>query len=393
MATGRVNVGGGSGGSMNVYAQLTEPTKKEGVWIKTGTAKKDIINDLELWFADKWNDSAMKKYADMPIIANGKGVACIGTDVYIIGGFRSNVLLKTLYKYDSINDTWTQLADMPMAFTYITTATVGQYIYVAGNTALLYRYDTINDTWTQLANSPSSTGKHVFVSVGTDIYSFYTSGTNYTPALYKYDTLTEAWTVLTTTNYQNNVHVVSYGTDVYMIGAGSSSSSRGNLTRKYDTITKKFSALADAPIAGGLPVIIGKDIHVLFGAKHYIYSIENDTWTLLSDVAPSEYLYLLAYVGGSIVALEDSATTAKNYRYNLTSKTYENGTVIIYRTKEYYGIYQTELVSLPKEMFTGVNTRTLSGFDDVYMYSNNNLNENLPTYYGDGTKWVQFKGF
>lgn len=405
MATGRVNVGGGGGGGINVYAQLSEPTKKEGIWIKTGTAKKDIVNDLDLWLANAWNNPTLKSYASMPneytAITQYKGIASIGSNVYVMGGvnYALNKYVPSLYKYDSINDIWIRLADMPSAPTSQCEAVaIGTDIYVIQQSGIFYKYDTINNTWTSL-KSTSSGFMHRIVAVGTDIYSFYTSGSNYSPSLLKYDTLNNTWSVLTANGGQSGIRVVSYGTDIYMINAGSADYNSGNNTKKYDTINKTYTLLANMPIGGCYPVIVGTDIHAFYigsSPKHYVYSIPNNTWTLLSDTIPTTLDAVFAYIGGAIELIEQNQQAqAKNFRYNFASKTYENGTVVIYRLSK-YGAYQAELCSLAPGVFTGINganNRMLTGFDNVLMYLNNNLNDNLPTYYGDGTKWVQFKGF
>lgn len=400
MATGRVNVGSGGGAGMNVYAQLTEPTKKEGIWIKTRTAKKSIINDLELWFKDKWNDLALKKYSDAPYGFNGACAVSVGKDIYTMGGSVGGSNYQKLYKYDTIADTWTRLADIPVMTNSASAVFVGGNIYlIQYNNGVIHKYNILTNAWTALPVFSINSGDSLSaVVVGTDIWCFWTYGTGYSPVISKYNTLTDKWiTGITNVGNQYGVRAVAVGTDIYLIGMGANFNSGAvQYLKKYNTLTGVLSPLADAPFTGGPPAVaVGTNLHVAYLNKHYVYNIVNNTWTLLSGPIPTSNTNTPAtmnYLNGYIVVFDVTAPS-KNVRYNFTSKVYEDGTVILYRLKNYPGAYQTELMSLPQGLFTGINNRILSTFDNVYMYTNGNLNENLPTYYGDGTQWVQFKGY
>ena len=61
---------------------------------------------------------------------------------------------------------------------------------------------------------------------------------------------------------------------------------------------------------------------------------------------------------------------------------------ILMRQRSGVNKYQTVLTPA-----TNVENRLLTSFEDVGYYSTETgINNNIPTYYGNGTEWVKFKG-
>lgn len=402
MATGRVNIGGGGGG-MNLYVQPSEPTKKEGIWIKGGYAKTDIVSDNVLWFAGEWANPSVKKYADIPYKASFKVSCKIGTDIYLGFGYDNTfgtVYHRVLYKYDTVNDAWTKLPDCPIAlnnlnsgYQYVQMDAVGTNIYVHFASGWFYKFDTKSNVWTQLTATPGSYKAGTMCAVGTNLYLFRTS-TTYNPSNFKYDTLNNMWTTLTSGGNQYLAQAIQYGVKIVLVGTGGSDSAPNNKLRIYNTITDTWEPyLADCPYSGQYAYIDGNDIHNFTSNKHYVYHILTNVWELVA----SEYLPIqfsdetFQNIGNYVVCLDGSGKFG-NYRYNKKSKQFKEGSVVIYRISDKYGVYQTELSSLPKGLFSGPNNRLLVAFDNVYMYINGELKVDLETFYGDGTKWVKFKG-
>lgn len=409
MATGRVNIGGGGAG-INVYTQPTEPFKKEGIWIKTNSGKSEVVSDDSLWFSGVWANPSQKSYAPIPYKSARKSVCKKGTDVYVGLGYNGSLYTKEFYKYDSINDVWTRLADYPESNAQVDSGSVGfsaykNYIYAFASTGRSYRYDIETNMWTQITFN--KTFKRCTVcTVGDYIYLFATSNTSpYYTTPYKYDPNTDTFVTLP---YQpvgsnNYAQALVYGSSIFLVGGGGAESTvTGNLLRKLDTLTDLWSTekLASCPYAGAYAYTDDNKIynHITFGSntiKHFVYDIINNVWTEDSTSyfpmnVGREWNFI--NIGPYVVALDNSNTTDV-YRYNKTSKSYNEGSVVVYRINPAYGVYRTELASLPKGLFNGTNNRLLTAFDDVYMVIDGDLKPNLETYYGDGAKWVQFKGF
>lgn len=410
------NFGDGNGGKLNIYTQLAEPAKKEGIWVKTEQKYSKIVNDLELWFSNAWNDETLKTYAPIPRTFLKGDCASVGTDIYLPAGCdntstdHSNSLF---HKYNTLTNEWTQLSSTPASVMYHQTVSIGNFVYFIGGITstgdlgtTMYKYDTVNNTWTKLTNIPFTCRLHCANAVGSNIYVTGGNGSSGTEKMhYKYDTLTDAWTKLTDvpigiTSASSDV----VGTKIYYFG-GIGSSSSFNATYSYDTLTNTWTKLTNVPYNhyNGSCSAVGTDIY-LTGSSYYVdtsdkshakgfckYSTLTDTWTKLDDLSTMTYYHCSCVVNGNMYILGGYYNPTKVRAFNSTSKIYEDRTLVLYKTNSYLGVYMVELIT-PQKGYTGVNTRILSGFDNVYMYLNGTLQQNLETYYGDGTKWVKFKG-
>ena len=204
-----------SGDSLNVYAQSTEPTEKDGIWIKTTTSKYnytgvEIVDEIT-------TEGTYTRLTYIPYqFYNGSAVA-IGTDVYLFGGTSGKT---TAYKYDTLTDTYTKLTDIPYNFYNGDAVAIGTDIYLFGSSTsgyrkYAYKYNTLTNSYTQLTYIPYNFQYGSAVAIGTDVYLF--GGTSGNTTAYEYDTLTDTYTKLTDIPYSFSVgSAVSIGTNVYL---------------------------------------------------------------------------------------------------------------------------------------------------------------------------------
>ena len=199
---GRMNLpvrgggGGGEGIELNVFAQSTEPTTKEGIWINTSASGSlPGMNKFE--------------YEGIEMSTN--------YDTYNRGSF--------VYEYE-------RMKDIPYDFYYGSAVAIGTYVYLFGGYPspyynYAYKYDTLTGTYTQLRNIPYVFYCGSAVAVGTDVYLFGSYYSSYYKYAYKYDTLTGTYTQLRNIPYDFYCgSAVAVGTDVYLFGGGSDSTSR-----------------------------------------------------------------------------------------------------------------------------------------------------------------------
>ena len=66
----------GSSTGLNVYAQLAEPSKKDGIWIKTEQVD--------------FNEYIHTQLANIPYDFYDGSAVLVGTDVYLFGGYASD---------------------------------------------------------------------------------------------------------------------------------------------------------------------------------------------------------------------------------------------------------------------------------------------------------------
>jgi N-acetylneuraminic acid mutarotase len=112
--------------------------------------------------------------------------AVIGSKFYVFGGYVNASVKSTgqVAVFDNVTRKWTTRDDMPEKLTHSGTATDSIYVYLAGGyvgdwvgrtTPLsrhLWRYDTVNDTWTRMLNLPADRAAGGLVRVGRRLHFF-----------------------------------------------------------------------------------------------------------------------------------------------------------------------------------------------------------------------------
>lgn len=402
----------GNNMSLNIFVQPTEPATKKGLWLQTNHTYENIILDENVYYGDEWESSASTPV--IPYKASYSSSVSIGNDVYVFGGAttinagnETNSL--TAYKYNILANTWTQLTDIPYYFFFGGTTSVGTDIYIFGShnssySKRAYKYDTLTDTYTRLTDIPFNYADMPVVSIGTDIYLFGGGGWNVKYTAYKYDTLTDTYTQLKNIPYE--FYYTSYeavNTDIYLFGGYG-----GNKKAyKYDTLTDTYTQLSDIPyqFSGGSTTVIDTDIY-LFGGnggnkKVYRYNVLTDTYTQLSNaphnINAGSGARSVCNVNGDIYVIpyyksgDDSGTGIDIYHFN--SKTYSDDNSLIIAQgrsgagKTYNIGYATELVTI-----NTLSIPLLYGLVDAWFYTTQDgLDDTIPTYYGDGIQWVNFK--
>ena len=353
--------GGGDGSSLNIFAQLEEPSIKKGIWLK----------------------------AQIPYYFYQGSVVAIGTDIYLLGG--SGTARNNNYKYNTLTDTYTQLTSIPYEFIYGSAVAIGTDIYLLcghSDYGYFYKYNTLTDTYTQLTNVPYAAKGTSAVAIGTDIYILGGYSTNTYSGLnycYKYDTLTDTWTRLSNIPYNFAYgSAISIGTNIYLIG-GSYSQQKNY---KYDTLTNTYTQLTNVPInfEHGSGVSAGTDIYIFYDSSSYKYNTLTDTYTQLTNI-PNRFTSGGGVVIGTFIYLMGTGISPYNIVqvYALESKTYTQNTVVISQGKFSNVGYEIELFSNTKD-----TTPPLYAFADAWFYGQS-LETNIPTYYGDGTQWINLK--
>lgn len=104
--------------------------------------------------------------ADLPEPRQAFGIAAIGNDVFVVGGYSARGQ-RLNQMYDAARDRWTERAPLPAALNYPSAGAVGGKLYVFGGFAETfgvtpglargdgYRYDPHADAWERVAPMPT----------------------------------------------------------------------------------------------------------------------------------------------------------------------------------------------------------------------------------------------
>lgn len=188
------NDGGGS--KLNIFAQATQPTTKEGIWIQTSKTFSGvgITNSL---------------YRENITYPNGKptpqtkfGCVKVNNKIYCISGYPYTD--NPFEVYDTVTNKWSTLTPMPSARYNFGCVAINNKIYCIGgstssssSSSSVYIYDILTDTWVTGANKIASGNQFSCVVVGTKIYCIggYTGNVgNSRSEVDIYDTTNNTWT-------------------------------------------------------------------------------------------------------------------------------------------------------------------------------------------------------
>lgn len=169
----------------------------------------------------------------------------------------------------------------------------------------------------------------------------------------------------------------------------------------YDVDSQTWTKLTDVPFSvyDHTAVAIGTKIDVIGGfyntstfKNFYVFDTMNKIWTKLTDLTLAAAGHTSVNIGSKIYMLGggDVPSYSKTHKvYSFTAKVFEEDTLVIFRNHDLLGTYYTELLT-PSKGIEGLFSTLLSGFNNAWMYYDSDIQE-LPAYYGDGTKWIKFK--
>jgi len=218
---GKINVAGGSVGKLNVYTQMTEPSKKDGIWIQC----EDKCDSIK---AIREANQGYYKLSPFNYLFEYGALTAVGTDFYALGTSISPYN-RYNYKFDTLTNIFTRMTDIPYVSVGANIYLLGGYIYGSENILHYnYKYNTLNDTYTRLEDVPISFTDNPAVAVGTNIYLFTQEGT------YRYNTSHNTYTKIRTIPFDATTgDAVVVGTDIYIL-SGLSNSVYYNY--KYDSL-------------------------------------------------------------------------------------------------------------------------------------------------------------
>lgn len=268
-------------------------------------------------------------------------------DIYVFGGFVSWDPYRTTtdsHRYDPESDTWTQLADIPEAWTHAGTVIDGDDIYFAGGwtnpndrsfddsdtiyegEATVLRYHVPTDTWhVDAPPLPEGRGAGGFAKLGRNLHFFggherrlakdshVDVGTHWVLSL---DDLASGWNELAPMpNPRNHFGSLAHGGYLYAIGGQhlyEYSAVTQTDVHRYDPATDSWTQMAGLPFPishnSGATFSVGERIFVLGGEIDHndyldtalIYDPETDTWSRSTDLPLAANAAIAGFAEGQL---------------------------------------------------------------------------------------------
>ena len=203
------------------------------------------------------------RLTDAPSTFGDSSYATIGKYIYIFGGGETSTSKKQAYKYDMTNNTFTALASLSKELVNGCAVAAGTDIYLLGSNSqsnMNIKYDTINNTYQTMSNIPASSKYSRACLKDNYIYIFggY-SGTRPTNTAYKYNISDDTYAILSNTPVAMFNHLcINYNGVIFLIGNEQSDSTTS--VYAYDSDNDTYSG------RGSLP----------FGLWNSSITIEND---------------------------------------------------------------------------------------------------------------------
>lgn len=387
------NSSSGGGGNLNIFTGLTEPETKQGVWIQTDREYQKVVNDTQLYFADAW--ITQSQYPVIPKIVS-KGASdtfTVNTDIYIDTG---NPL--GLSKFDTINKVFTELGAMGSGGTVILSCIMDGYLYryTRGDVSNYYlvKIDLVTKNTEYMLRPPSVIGINNAISFvhNNQLYLFGGGASNNT--LVRYNKENNTYTNLASHPSQLT------GATIQIVGDLIYTFQSRNV-RTYDFLSNLWSSVeqtAPYDIDDSTSISIGKNIYLIglyfnsLSVLSYSYDTESKVYTAIPVLPISRRLALSEFVDGKMYVFGGTDVSARNSMnvFSFDAKVFDEDTFLLMRLNEFSGQHKTELVS-PSVPIEGEFPTIKSSFDNAWMYYDSDIQEFLPTYYGDGTQWVKFK--
>lgn len=388
------------GVKLNIFAQETEPTIKNGIWIKTATNKNiKFVRILPI---------NLSQFIDTDIIlpiSFVKGQASvINNDLWIVYG-------TYVYSYNFITKTWTKHSDLPYSASCSSYGGFGntlqhddEYLYIPApieSSLRVMKYKMSDGTCVTktfgVSKNADSAGLCLMengdlywigwqtVSAITEANIAYRYGMaklNFEAGNYNIKTH-----VPTTHCYGENI--VPVGNNIYLIGSANAVTSKPMENSRciyvYDTLNDTYTHIytSDINIHVSSSVVYKDKIICMLQSQGKILVIHtNDNSVELLDIdIPTTLTYgQLAVYNNEllIVGGTDNTNGVKTASISMTDIVHD--TVYIFNPEHNAKLY-LKLIN---------NSNIITGVDDVvYINNGGNIDKTIPIYYGNGTEWIE----
>lgn len=406
------------GSKPNIFVQTTEPTEKDGIWVETDKTYDKVVIDEDAFAQFEWSDE--KKIENIPSDLSAIGYSCFDdTEIFYVCN-------QKLYKYNYQNKEWSQAMNANLGNQVYSMAMSNKYVvlYDQSTSRRFFIYNRLNDTYnTVYYTSDYSLGSTPGMAiVGEYLYGFGrgtgSSGSNNNFAI-KMDLTTGDITTLSiisatsSSRFFHNSKTYYDGNNIIYLFLDDKKVYKYNITDDaYTYVTDLSESVCNNPSC-----TIGRNGNYLYlppgnltvnGTLYseraiYRYNLLTDEDELIAEVQSNvsgkelNYINYLNYVlfqdayvifGGWYFYTD--GTNDSNVRtsdtLSLISKTYNQDSLVIVQGSSLTTPYNIELYS---NDFEG---RFLSPISNVFLYNNNQLYTDLPTYLGNGTTWTKIKG-
>ena len=357
---------------------MDEPTKKDGIWIKTNHKYQRIIINKP-YVASNTETEIYYVLNPVPFdISFADKYSCLlHGNMYVVG-----------YIYNSNNDSWT-FTNEPYGVWYHND--IYYATYLSNDDWYICRYNNGNPV--KICKFLEC-GRRFYAVYNDEIYISSFEDSTYYSAFVKFNG--SAYTEL---NPSGNTlssggirQIISYGGYLYIFcdnnyyiynAVNNTITYKNYLPRTY--VNHRCAKVA----------VHNNELHYCAYDSHYKFNDSSNSWVQVSKCdgldSSIDKIYAAISYNGIIYLFTDKY--AKNFMcLKSPSVVYDPNTLILHKKNTYTGTYLTAIADTSAIIDDGNNNnRFVSSFDDCYYFADTAFDWNAPMYYGNGSQWIRFK--
>jgi len=278
-------------------------------------------------------DPMWRELAPIPLARSELGVAVIGTDIYIVGGFGGG---DRVDRFDTVTGTWHHVADLPVAVHHPGATALDGRIYVAGgyliedSTAIadVWSYDPEADAWERRTSLSTPRGAFGLVAHNGALFAvggaFEQLGGPATGLVERYDPGADLWVERTSLpTPREHLAVIASEDRIFAIGGranGDESDAIAGANEVYDPATNRWETLPPLPVPrGGLSGVFADGQAIVLGGERGdqlfadVNAFDPDTgeWRSLPPMPTARHGLAAAVVGGTLYAITGSTLAGR----------------------------------------------------------------------------------
>ncbi len=288
----------------------------------------------------------------MPTLRVEMDVAAIGDTIYAIGGLDpERATLDKVEAYNTLTDTWTEVAPLPIAIHHPAAISYDGKLYVIGGytegfvpSSAVFMYDPKTDSWSRAADMSIARGALTVEVVDDIIYAVGGAGTEEPRGHIllgineAYDPVRDRWeTKAPMPTPREHLASGMVGGKMYVIGGRTTGNVGGadtnlDINEQYDPVTDTWRLMAPMPTKRG--GIVGSStteaIFIFGGEQRFLgtfwsneqYLPASDTWTVRENLPTPRHGHGAATIGRSIYVIGGGprpglSATAANERFDV----------------------------------------------------------------------------
>lgn len=283
--------------------------------------------------------------AAAPIRRTEVAAAAAGGKIYVVGGLTepplgqlmNPVVSDLVEEYDPATDAWARKAPLPRPAHHVGIATIGQDLYVVGGftSSLLniwkpsaqgFRYNPVTNVWSEIPPMPTARGALAAVEYGGKLYAIGGfDGTADSSAVEVFDPASNTWSLRASLPTPRDHHTAAVSQSrIFVIGGRLSRDPSENLTtvEAYDPLINQWTKMAPMPTArsgiasgviNGLIYVVGGESPRGTFRETEVYNPDTDRWAPMTPMPTKRHGLGGAVLNGRFYTLSGGPQPGATY--------------------------------------------------------------------------------